>query len=79
MPRHAETSMIEPDITINGELLTFAEAMTLRVAVGSLRISLADPAFRAELGPIGENYDVHLQRIEALMIRGIAQIKAATT
>jgi hypothetical protein len=34
--------MSEPDITINGYKLTEAQAMTLRVALGSFAMSLSD-------------------------------------
>lgn len=33
---------VEPDITINGVALTFAQAMTVRVAIQSFVTSLAD-------------------------------------
>jgi hypothetical protein len=60
----------EADVTINGAALSFAEAMTLRVAVGSFRIWLSDRAVRDGLGePLASNYDARLVAIERLMMR----------
>lgn len=58
--------MTEADITINGKSLSFGQAMTLRVAVGSFLMGLQDPdalgddehgrvmvrAYKARLGEI---------------------------
>lgn len=68
MIRDHETGWIEASVTINGTTLSFAEAMSLRVAVSSFRIQLGDPAFRAGLGSIAANYDAHLARVEQLLI-----------
>lgn len=38
-----QNEMIEADITINGKALTFAESMTLRVAVSSYLMSMNEP------------------------------------
>jgi len=61
---------VEPDITINGRTLSFAEAMAVRVAIGSFRISLSDPEMRRQLGPLATNYDHHLAAVEYTMLRG---------
>jgi hypothetical protein len=68
MIRDPETGWIEASVTINGRTLSFAEAMSLRVAVGAFRIQLEDPVFRAGLGAVATNYDAHLARVEQLMI-----------
>jgi hypothetical protein len=69
MIRDPESGWIEATVTINGHTLSFAEAMTLRVAVGGMLISLGDAEFRKHLGLIAEGYDTHLRRIEAYMRR----------
>jgi hypothetical protein len=62
--------MTEPDIVINGRALTFAEAMAVRVAVGSMRIQLSDPAYREGIGDVlAGNYDRHLANVECTMLR----------
>lgn len=38
-----KTGFAEPDITINGTALTFAQAMTLRVAIGQFLMGLQEP------------------------------------
>jgi hypothetical protein len=64
-----ETGWREATITINGRVLSFAQALSVRVAVSSFRLELADPAFAAGLGPeLAANYDAHLQTVEALLI-----------
>jgi hypothetical protein len=70
MIRDPDTGWIEASVTINGRMLSFAEAVSLRVAVSAFRIQLEDPAFREGLGPIAASYDAHLARIEQLMITG---------
>lgn len=76
MITHKASGHSEPSITIEGRELSLAEAMSLRVAVGSLRISLHDPGFRAGLGPIADAYDKHLERIEGLMLQGFRPRRA---
>jgi hypothetical protein len=67
MPK--SNGLIEPDVTINGHELTFAQAMALRVAVGSMRISLNDAETAAAMGKqLAENYDVHLKCVERMML-----------
>jgi hypothetical protein len=67
--RDPETGWVEADVTINGASLSFAEVMSLRVAVSSFRLTLNDDSFRSGLGEdLARNYDHHLSRVEALLI-----------
>ncbi len=69
MPTDDTTGLVEPDITVNGHALSFAECMTLRVALGSFRISLSDATMRTGLGePLATNYGTHASRVEQLML-----------
>ena len=68
MPRDAESGLVEPDILVNGRALTFAECMSVRVAIGSFRISLKSQALRDALGQLGRNYDHHLANVERTML-----------
>jgi len=61
------SGLVEPDITVNGRLLTFAEAMSVRVAIGSFRIGLSDLELRRQLGQLADNYDHHLAAVERTM------------
>jgi hypothetical protein len=63
-----ETGLVESDITINGTPLTFAQSMTLRVAVSGYAMLLDSPSMRAQLGALGDNYVVHLNAIVRLML-----------
>jgi hypothetical protein len=66
------TGWVEADITINGRTLSFAESMTLRVAIGSFRLSLSDDDMRRGLGePLASNYDHHAAAIERTLIEGM--------
>jgi hypothetical protein len=69
MPTDDESGMVEPDIVINGQALTFAECLTVRVAVSSFRLSLTGKTLREGLGQLAENYDHHLAHVEAVMMR----------
>src|SRR4030095_14425910 len=67
--RDADTGWTEAHVIVNGRELSFAEAMSLRVAVSSMRINLADDALRAGLGEqLALNYDHHLATVERLLI-----------
>jgi len=68
MPRDAETGLVEPEITINGTPLSFAQAMTLRVAVYGYAMLLDTPTMHKHLGQLGENYLAHLVTIGRLMV-----------
>jgi hypothetical protein len=61
--------LVEPDIIINGRALTFAECMTVRVAISSFRIWLTDRENRAGIGePLASNYDQHAASVEQAML-----------
>ncbi len=69
MPIDPDSGWVEPDIVINGRALTFAECMSLRVAVSNFRMSLSAPMMRAGLGErLAEGYDHHLAAIEQTML-----------
>jgi len=71
MPTDKQSGLVEPDIVVNGRALTFAECMSVRVAIGSFRITLSDPEFRAGIGEqLAGNYDRHLSAVEQTMLRG---------
>lgn len=64
--RDPETGWVEPDITINGRQLTFAEAMAVRVAVSSFRMFACNPA--NGLGKeLAAGYDRQLASVEDAM------------
>jgi hypothetical protein len=63
MIRDPESGWVEASITINGVLLTFAEAMTVRVAVSSFAMYVAHPENREELGAIADGYRQHLTTV----------------
>jgi hypothetical protein len=67
--RDDETGLVEPDITINGAPLTFAQAMTMRVAVSGYAMLLDSPTMRQQLGALGDNYLAHLSAITRLMLQ----------
>ena len=70
MITNEESGWTEAAVVINGRQLSFAESMTLRVAVSSMRISLQSDVMRQGLGEgLADGYDVHLRRIEQLIIR----------
>lgn len=59
----------EADITINGEALTFAQSMTVRMAVSTFLLHLRDEDFAKSLGRVGDNYRDRLREVEALIMR----------
>lgn len=66
-----ESGWTEAEVSINGRTLSFAEAMALRVAVSTMRISLHGPAMRQGLGDrLADGYDAHLRKVESLLITG---------
>jgi hypothetical protein len=70
MPIDKDSGWVEPDILVNGYVLTFAECMAVRVAVSSFRLSLTAPSLRDGLGAtLAGNYDHHLARVERAMFR----------
>jgi hypothetical protein len=68
MPKDEATGMIEPDITVNGRALTFAESMAVRVAISGYRLWLNDGVIRQQLGQLAANYDHHLAAVERTML-----------
>ena len=64
-----EMRMSEPHIIINGQPLTIAQAMTVRVAIGEFLLTLQDEDFLRDLGPIGPHYKERLIEIAKLMVR----------
>lgn len=71
MIRDPETGWTEPAIRINGTALTFAQAMTIRVAVGSFLMTVNDQGARQELGiGLADGYRARLLEVEALMRGG---------
>jgi hypothetical protein len=70
--RDAETGWAEATIQIEGVTLTFAESMTVRVALSAFRMRLADPAFRDGLGEqLARNYDEHARMVERMLLVAI--------
>jgi hypothetical protein len=67
--KNDETGWIEADVIINDMRLSFAEAMTLRVAISSFRMFVNNPEARRGLGPVAEGYETHLQTIESMLMR----------
>lgn len=57
----------EPEIQINGITLTYAQAMSVRVAVTSFRWDLSNSEHRKALGRIGDLYDMRLAEVENIM------------
>jgi hypothetical protein len=68
MPKDDESGLVEPDITINGYPLTFAECMSVRVAIGSYRMLLSSPEVRKQLGNLAVNYEFHLANVERVFL-----------
>lgn len=69
MPTDRNSGWVEPDIVINGRALTFAECMSVRVAIGSFRLSLQDREICAGIGTVlACNYDHHLASVERTML-----------
>jgi len=67
--KDATTGWTEADIVINGHKLTFAESMTLRVAIGSFRIGLSDKHMREGIGEmLAHNYDKLAATIEKMLL-----------
>jgi len=68
MIRDNETGWVEATIVINGQPLTFAQSMSVRVAVAAMIMHTSEDESRALLGvQLAENYRVHLVEVERLM------------
>jgi len=65
-----ETGWVEPTIIINGQQLTFAQAMSVRVAINSFRMFVCDPDNADNIGlKLAQGYDEQLQEVEVAMRR----------
>jgi hypothetical protein len=62
---------IEADIVINGVTLTFAQSMTVRVALGMFGITIAHggPVYE-QLGALGDNYRDRLDEVLTILLKG---------
>ena len=68
--RDIESGLTEADITVNGRLLSFAESMAVRVAIGSFRLFCNDETSRKRLGlSLASGYDRHLQSVEQQILK----------
>jgi hypothetical protein len=76
MIHNEDSGWTEAEVTINGRTLTFAESMTLRVAVSSMRLWLAHAETRQHLGAVAPNYDHHLALIERYIVNPEARAAA---
>jgi hypothetical protein len=62
----------EPEITIGGQRLTYAQAMTLRVAISRFAMEMDDAQHAAELGPqLARNYRDRAREIERAMLESV--------
>lgn len=61
----------EADIFIGDTKLNFAQAMTLRVAIGGMMISLRDPEVAEGMGDMGTLYMNRLKEIQELIFKSI--------
>lgn len=57
----------EAEIVINGVYLTFAQSMTIRVAVAHMLTDLSDPEYMKDMGEIGELYRKRLREIQDMI------------
>lgn len=60
---------MEATIVINGQRLDSAQSATLRVAVTSFRMEVADPKTAHLLGPIAGAYKARLDEIIGIIMR----------
>lgn len=69
MIKNNETGWNEATIVVNGRELTFAESMSVRVAVGHFRMWLNNADTRAAVGvALTEGYNFHLRSVEEQML-----------
>lgn len=64
-----KVSVDEADITINGVHLSRAQSMSVRVAIGQMLLSVREPEFAADLGPVAALYEERLAEVERIIIR----------
>jgi hypothetical protein len=62
-----ETGWVEADITVNGQKLTFAQSMTVRVALQTFAQTLEQVGDM--MGQTGVNYWDRIEEINALLMR----------
>jgi len=67
--KNDETGWIEADITINGQPLSFAESLTLRVAIQSFLMFLSSVQVQQDLGVISDGYSRACQSINEKLFR----------
>lgn len=63
----------EPRIQIGDQVLTEAQAMAVRVAVGAFRMQMTGGATRKKLGAIADGYRARLTEVETIIIRSVGQ------
>lgn len=63
MIKDETTGWVEATIVINGKQLSFAEAMTVRVAVNMFQMQLSDDDFKSSMGAVGAGYSQNLQSV----------------
>lgn len=69
----------EPTITINGVRLTEGQAMTVRVAVMNMQMTVSDPDKAAELGPIAQGYSARLGEIMRIIFTALILVGCGGT
>jgi hypothetical protein len=64
MPIDKETGWTEPDIIINGHTLSFAECMTIRVALSQFQMFMSNMTNAINVGErLAEGYNYHVTNI----------------
>lgn len=64
------TGWVEPTIVINGQELTFAQAMSVRVAISSFRMFVSGRENADNIGRrLAEGYDENLLQVEIAIHR----------
>jgi hypothetical protein len=66
----SQSGWTEADITINGHMLTFAESMTVRVALTSFQMFVAEASNREALGAVATGYQAQLRSILTMIFEG---------
>gem|GEM_PF-6471042 len=60
--------MVEANIRINDVELSFAQSMSVRVAVASMLMDLADPEYMKALGKVGPLYQSRLSEVQRFLL-----------
>lgn len=63
----------EACIIIDGQQLSFAQSMAVRVAVASMLFDLYDPVQMTQLGKIGPLYQQRLREVQSLIIESCSR------